>query len=185
MDVPDRRETGEWYRVFVCPRDYLQFAPTEQARWTPLGEESPDAPVPDATRPPLPDRRLQELVTLLSGRGLTGWALLVRDVGEGRIRRVHLRRLPADPQIREEVVSYLRSAGADITLGLGLRTRLQHEHDQRDTRTDTGPRADTDARAGSSPSPAGGPATDDGQDGHGDGGQTGRGDGGQGDTSQG
>jgi hypothetical protein len=134
MDVSDRRETGEWYRVFVCPRDYLQFAPTEQARWAPLGEESPDAPVPDVTRPPLPDRRLQALITLLSGRGLTGWALLVRDVAEGRIRRVHLRRLPADPQIREEVVSYLRSAGADITLGLGLRTRLEHERDQHDDR---------------------------------------------------
>jgi hypothetical protein len=132
LDVPDRREPGEWFRVFVCPRDYLEFAASEQSRWTPLGEESPDVPVPDATRPPLPDRSLQELVAMLSQRGLTGWALLVRDVAEGRIRRVHLRRLPADPEIREALVSYLRSAGADITLGPGLRARPQDERDQRD-----------------------------------------------------
>jgi hypothetical protein len=127
LDVSDHREPGEWLRVFVCPRDYVEFAASEQSRWSPLGDESPHAPAPDATRPPLPDRSLQELVAVLSQRGLTGWALLVRDVAEGRIRRVHLRRLPADPEIREALVSYLRSAGADITLGAGLAARPPRE----------------------------------------------------------
>ncbi len=123
IDLPDRSGSGEWFRVFVCPRDYRQFAAAEQARWMPLGEEPADAPVLG----PLPDHAPQELITLLSLRGLAGWALLVRDVAEGRMRRVHLRRLPADPEIRQALVSYLRSVGAEITLGGGLRKWLHHE----------------------------------------------------------
>jgi hypothetical protein len=56
------------------------------------------------------------LITLLGHRGLAGWAFLVRDVAEGRVRRVHLRQLPADPEIRHALVAYLQSAGTAVTL---------------------------------------------------------------------
>ncbi len=39
-EVDGRRGSGERLRVFVCPRDYEEFAPSERARWTPLTAEA-------------------------------------------------------------------------------------------------------------------------------------------------
>jgi hypothetical protein len=57
-----------------------------------------------------------ELLSLLAHRGLAGWAFLVRDVAAGRVRRIHLRQLPADPEIRRALIAYLQSAGTEVTL---------------------------------------------------------------------
>ena len=117
MDIQDRRNRAIRYRAYVCPRDYFQFAALERVRWTPIRSAPGIGPVDDATIVPL--ERVSgpnELIATLSLRGLTGWALLVRDVAEGRIRRLHLRRLPADPKIREAMVAFLNSAGAEITI---------------------------------------------------------------------
>ncbi len=121
MDVPDRRGGPGRFRVYVCPRDFVQFALPERVRWTPLFKAVEDEPPAEASMFPLvPMAGPNELIALLSLRGLTGWALLVRDVAEGRVRRLHLRRLPADPEIRQALVSYLQSAGAEITLARDL-----------------------------------------------------------------
>lgn len=137
---PRERRPGEdgWYvterdgrhglegrmQVFVCPQDYEEFAPAERTRWVPLCDR--DAPLEPSGPPPssgLPVRTPDELAAALTRRGLTGWALLVRDVAEGRIRRVFLRQLPADSDIREALVAFLQSAGAEITLSRGARRR--------------------------------------------------------------
>jgi len=57
-----------------------------------------------------------ELIALLGHRGLVGWVFLVRDVAAGRVRRVHLRQLPADREIRQALIAYLHSAGTAVTL---------------------------------------------------------------------
>lgn len=120
MDIQDRR-SGVRSRAFVCPRDYFQFAVSERGRWTPILAATDTGPAADASIVPLqPISGPNELVALLSLRGMTGWALLVRDVAEGRIRRLHLRQLPADPEIREAMVAFLKSAGAEITIARDL-----------------------------------------------------------------
>jgi len=125
-DVQDRRGGLGWLRVFVCPRDYAQFADTERPRWTPVFEMP--AGIPTVTPPPLPvPSGPEELITALSRRGLSGWVFLVKDVAEGRVRRIHLRQLPADPEIRQALMSYLQSAGTHITLGPGLLRRPQRD----------------------------------------------------------
>ena len=122
-DVQDRRSGGVgWLRVFVCPRDYALFAESERPRWTPVCDMPAGLPVVEP--PPLP--RVfgpEELVETLSRRGLSGWVFLVKDVAAGRVRRIHLRQLPADPEIRQSLISYLQSAGTHITLGPGLLRR--------------------------------------------------------------
>jgi len=72
--------------------------------------EAAPAPVEAPTCSP------DELIELLSIRGLAGWAFLVRDVAAGRVRRVHLRQLPADPEIRRALMAYLQSAGTAVTV---------------------------------------------------------------------
>jgi hypothetical protein len=121
MDVQDRR--GKRFRVYVCPRDYLRFAESERVRWAPLedaaAEEAPEPEAP-AAAPALPVQGPEALIATLSLRGMTGWALLVRDVAAGRVRRLYLRQLPADPEIRQALVAYLQSAGAEITVSRHL-----------------------------------------------------------------
>ncbi len=117
LDIQERRRGRiRRLRAYVCPRDYFQFAASERVRWTPILSARVE-PLDDATIVPLQQvAGPSELIATLSNRGLTGWALLVRDVAEGRIRRLHLRKLPADPKIREAMVAFLNSAGAEITL---------------------------------------------------------------------
>ncbi|TMI91057.1 MAG: hypothetical protein E6H00_05060 [Bacillati bacterium ANGP1] len=119
-------------RMYVCPDDYLKFAAAERRRWNPVldgsGESQeqapPHEPAKDAvqdganhTAPPqAPARTVDELVTLLTKRGLSGWAFLVRDVAAGRVRRVHLRQLPAEREVRDALLAYLHSAGAVVTV---------------------------------------------------------------------
>jgi hypothetical protein len=78
------------------------------------GDHAPNgsAAAPDVPPPCTAD----ELITLLAHRGLAGWAFLVRDVAAGRVRRIHLRQLPADPEIRRALVAYLQSAGTAVTI---------------------------------------------------------------------
>ena len=120
--------------MYVCPDDYLKFAAAERRRWNPVldgpGEsreqaqahEHPKDSVLDGAnhtapaRPDGPARTADELVTLLTKRGLSGWAFLVRDVAAGRVRRVHLRQLPADREVRDALLAYLHSAGAVVTV---------------------------------------------------------------------
>ena len=122
--------------MYVCPDDYLDFATAERRRWNPVldgsggsqDQESPHAhehakdAVPNGAnnaapaRPGAPARTADELVTLLTQRGLSGWAFLVRDVAAGRVRRVHLRQLPADREVRDALLAYLHSAGAVVTI---------------------------------------------------------------------
>lgn len=118
-EVDGRRGSRERVRVFVCPRDYEEFAPSERARWTPLTAEA----ARPASGPEVASRSADDLAAVLAHRGMTGWALLVRDVAEGRIRRVFLRQLPADPEIRHALLVYLRSAGAELTLSRSARRR--------------------------------------------------------------
>jgi hypothetical protein len=122
-DVQDRRGGGlGWLRVYVCPRDYASFAESERPRWTSVFEMPPGLPTVEP--PPLPVfSGPEELIEALSRRGLSGWVFLVKDVAEGRVRRIHLRQLPADPEIRQALMSYLQSAGTHISLGPGLLRR--------------------------------------------------------------
>jgi len=144
---PKRRNPGEtgWYfvhfedaqripgpcRLYVCPKDYLEFAAPERNRWTPLAGAG-DNQNHDTNGSGLgngwsphhnglaahdgPACTADELITLLTRRGLAGWAFLVRDVAAGRVRRLHLRQLPADPEIRGALVTYLHSAGTAVTV---------------------------------------------------------------------
>ena len=144
---PKRRNPGEtgWYfvhfvegqripgpcRLYVCPKDYLEFAASERQRWMPLADAGHhnghptngssawngsslhhNGPTPHGE----PACTADELITLLTRHGLVGWAFLVRDVAAGRVRRLHLRQLPADPEIRSALVTYLHSAGTTITV---------------------------------------------------------------------
>jgi len=122
VDLQESRRLPGPPRLFVCPDDYLEFATFERVRWTLLlepsnGSASPDdaggVPAVDATAPAC---TAEDLIAALAGRGLAGWAFLVRDVAAGRVRRVHLRQLPADPEIRRSLVAYLHSAGAIVTV---------------------------------------------------------------------
>jgi hypothetical protein len=145
---PKRRIPGEagWYfvhfedaqrvpgpcRLYVCPKDYLEFAESERTRWAPVagatdhhddhvnGSGAPGQAWPheNGSVAPQPGTACSadELITLLTGRGLAGWAFLVRDVAAGRVRRIHLRQLPADPEIRGALVTYLYSAGTAVTM---------------------------------------------------------------------
>ena len=109
-------------RLYVCPEDYLNFSASERGRWTPVlaagqgynGDQAQNGstPEPQETSP----CSAEELISLLSQRGLAGWVFLVRDVAAGRVRRVHLRQLPADPEIRRALVAYLHTAGAAVTI---------------------------------------------------------------------
>ena len=48
--------SGRRYRVYVCPRHYLQFAAAERGRWSPVHEDlprTPDPAAPPATAPAL------------------------------------------------------------------------------------------------------------------------------------
>ncbi len=128
MDIQDYRGGPCRFRVYVCPRDYLQFAAFERNRWIPIKAGAKDEPAADASvLPLLPVGGPNELITQLSQRGLIGWAFLVRDVAEGRVRRLHLRQLPADPEIRQALVAYLQSAGAEITLARNLLPRSRRD----------------------------------------------------------
>jgi len=138
MDIHDRRGGPCRFRVYVCPRDYLLFAVSERIRWSPiLGARADEPAVETSVVRLLPvSGGPNELIARLSHRGLTGWAFLVRDVAEGRVRRLHLRQLPADPEIRQALVAYLKSAGAEITLARYL---LPHSlHSLRDATTSGG-----------------------------------------------
>jgi hypothetical protein len=115
MDIQDRRSRAVLFRAYVCPRDYLQFAVSERVRWTLVSlEPDPGSPLGVTIVPVRPGSDPHELFTLLSLRGLTAWARLAHDIAEGRVRRVFLRELPPDPDIREALVSFLHSAGAEI-----------------------------------------------------------------------
>lgn len=137
--VDDHRIPGPC-RLYVCPKDYLEFAVSERARWMPLtdvdetrggstnGSGALNAPphqngsvVSDVG----PACTADELVALLTRRGLAGWAFLVRDVAAGRVRRLHLRQLPAEPEIRGALVAYLHSAGTALTIS---RSFVTHQH---------------------------------------------------------
>ncbi len=121
MDVHDRRGGIARVRVYVCPRDYVLFAQSERSRWTPvLDGPEPGGPADQPALPAVAGGGPDDLVAALSLRGMTGWALLVRDVAEGRVRRLHLRQLPADPGIRHALVAYLKSAGAEIIVSRDL-----------------------------------------------------------------
>ncbi len=121
MDIQDRRGRLVRFRIYVCPRDYVQFAATERIRWMAVSAEVQAAPSAAPSLLPLrPVSGPNELIATLSTRGLTGWAYMVRDVAEGRVRRLYLRQLPADPEIRQALVAYLKSAGAEITIARGL-----------------------------------------------------------------
>lgn len=109
-------------RLYVCPEHYLDFAVSERGRWTPLllsGNGNNGDHAQNGSSPLLqeaPACNADEVISLLAQRGLAGWAFLVRDVAAGRVRRVHLRQLPADPEVRRALVAYLHSAGAAVTL---------------------------------------------------------------------
>ena len=153
---PKRRSPGEpgWYfvhftdahrvpgpcRLYVCPKDYFQFAALERERWVPVlegGHEGPPGngvsssptswPFPNESAPVHEGAACSadELITLLTRRGLAGWAFLVRDVAAGRVRRLHLRQLPAEPEIRSALVTYLHSAGTAVTIS---RIFMNHQH---------------------------------------------------------
>ena len=136
VDLQESRRLPGPPRLYVCPDDYLEFAVFERDRWTPLldlpnGSASPDGagsvPVTaNAGDSMAPACTAEDLVAALAGRGLTGWAFLVRDVAAGRVRRVHLRQLPADPEIRRSLVAYLHSAGAIVTV-----SRIFRNHERR------------------------------------------------------
>ena len=131
-------------RLHVCPKDYLEFAESERKRWTPVADATdnhdPQANGSDAPRQTWPHQNgsvaspdgiactADELITLLTRRGLTGWAFLVRDVAVGRVRRIHLRQLPADPEIRGALMTYLYSAGTAVTIS---RVFLNHQRQLR------------------------------------------------------
>jgi len=109
--------------MYVCPEDYLEFSAAERRRWMALLEmpDEPSAPpLSDVRQAPLsprsPARTAEELIALLAARGLAGWAFLVRDVAEGRVRRLQLHQLPADPEIREALLTYLHSVGASVSV---------------------------------------------------------------------
>ena len=97
------------------------------------GSGSPNEPSPSqngsGTAHGGPACTADELITLLTQRGLTGWAFLVQDVAAGRVRRLHLRQLPADPEIRGALVTYLHSAGTALTIS---RLFLNHQRPFRD-----------------------------------------------------
>jgi hypothetical protein len=122
VDLEERGRLLGPCRLYVCPQDYLGFATSERNRWMPLGEmdhaangdhaSNGSTPVPEDAPPCTAD----ELLTLLAHHGLAGWAFLVRDVAAGRVRRIHLRQLPADPEIRRALVAYLQSAGTAVTI---------------------------------------------------------------------
>ncbi len=131
-------------RLYVCPKDYLQFAASERKRWMPVaeagddrdhrpnGSSAPNEPLPHQNGSSMAHERpactADELITLLTRRGLAGWAFLVRDVAAGRVRRLHLRQLPADPEIRGALVAYLHSAGTTVTIS---RIFLNHQRRSR------------------------------------------------------
>ena len=152
---PKRRNPGEpgWYfvhfedgqrlpgpcRLYVCPKDYLEFAASERERWAPLADADDIHSQPTNGSSPAngssPHHNgsaanggsactADELITLLTRRGLAGWAFLVRDVAAGRVRLLHLRQLPADPEIRGALVTYLHSAGTAVTVS---RIFLNHQ----------------------------------------------------------
>jgi hypothetical protein len=112
--------------LYVCPDDYLEFATFERVRWTLLLDPSNGSAISDEAGGVLvganpadataPACTAEDLIAALAGRGLAGWAFLVRDVAAGRVHRVHLRQLPADPEIRRSLVAYLHSAGAIVTV---------------------------------------------------------------------
>jgi hypothetical protein len=116
-------------RLYVCPEDYLDFAASERGRWAPVlttGNGSNGDGVEDGSAPVHPETSTctaEELIDLLGHRGLAGWAFLVRDVAAGRVRRVHLRQLPADPEIRQSLMAYLQSAGAAVTVSRSFLTQ--------------------------------------------------------------
>ena len=137
VELQDSRRLPGPSRLYVCPEDYLDFAVGERSRWSALpdasnGQERLDgngsAPADaNGTAPGSADApacTADELIAVLAVRGLAGWAFLVRDVAAGRVRRVHLRQLPADPEIRKSLMSYLHSAGAIVTIS---RSFLSHE----------------------------------------------------------
>ena len=122
VDLEERGRLLGPCRLYVCPQDYIGFAASERDRWTPVGEAGNGAigdhdPNGSASlMKDTPPCSADELITLLAHRGLAGWAFLVRDVAAGRVRRVHLRQLPADPEIRRALVAYLHSAGTAVTI---------------------------------------------------------------------
>lgn len=130
VDLEERGRLLGPCRLYVCPEDYLGFAVSERDRWTPIGEVGNGASGdrdPNGSASLLKDPppcTADELIALLGHRGLAGWAFLVRDVAAGRVRRVHLRQLPADPEIRQALVTYLHSAGTAVTIS---RVFLKHQ----------------------------------------------------------
>jgi hypothetical protein len=134
VDLRDNRKLRGPSRFYVCPEDYLDFAAGERARWTPVldpaCQQREQSGVQNGNPAPVepPACTADELISVLAVRGLAGWAFLIRDVAAGRVRRVHLRQLPADPEIRRALVAYLQSAGATVTVSrsfLSNERRLQ------------------------------------------------------------
>ncbi len=109
-------------RLYVCPEHYRDFAASERGRWAPVitasngdnGDHAQNGSGPACEE--TPSCSAEELIARLARQGLAGWAFLVRDVAAGRVRRVHLRQLPADPAIRQALVAYLQGAGAAVTV---------------------------------------------------------------------
>ena len=130
VELREPRESLRPGRLYVCPEDYLDFAADEKRRWTLIGDAAgalPPTQGQNESVPPPPEVQsctADELIELLSHRGLAGWVFLVRDVAAGRVRRIHLRQLPADPEIRKALLAYLHSAGTTVTVS---RTFLDNE----------------------------------------------------------
>ncbi len=122
VDLEDTPRPMGPSRLYVCPQDYLDFAASERGRWAPViatGNGDNGDHVQNGSGPACeetPSCSAEELIARLAHQGLAGWAFLVRDVAAGRVRRVHLRQLPADPAIRQALVAYLQSAGAAVTI---------------------------------------------------------------------
>ena len=122
VELREPRESLRPSRLYVCPEDYLDFAADEKRRWRLIHDGAGEVPATDGKTesPPAPPEApactADELIELLSTRGLAGWVFLVRDVAAGRVRRIHLRQLPADPEIRKALLTYLHSAGTTVTV---------------------------------------------------------------------
>ena len=118
----------------MCPEDYLDFAADERRRWALIRDGAAEVPATDGKNesPPAPPEApactAEELIELLSNRGLAGWVFLVRDVAAGRVRRIHLRQLPADPEIRKALLAYLHSAGTTVTVSRIFQDQERRSH---------------------------------------------------------
>ncbi len=63
----------------------------------------------------------EQIVTTLLSRGALALIRTIEDVEAGRVRRVHIDRIPGDPAFTRAVVEVLYSLGADVHLALPAR----------------------------------------------------------------